>query len=102
MSHKMWHCLPEAATETDLIPTVTAGNYALGFSLSIRVTVASNVSIKRYDETGTLAFTQEITLDVNDVYADSLRRVVPAGGKITVTSDQAGVQCVIDGISSTP
>lgn len=87
MALKLKHATPETAnTDTDLLATVAAGYAFIALSLIIHAVTATGINIKIYGETGTLAQTIPLSLGAGETVFLDTKIVIPAGGKLAVSS----------------
>ena len=97
---KQYHVTPLAATETDLIPTVTAGKAVAFEDVAITAVTAADVEINVYDGVPAKVHTEFITVTAGDTFHSEMKRYITAGAKVTVESDQADTTFSIYGVET--
>jgi hypothetical protein len=86
---KQYHVTPSATTETDLIPTVTAGKAVAINDIEITAVTGATVEINIYDGVPAKVHVLPLTVGAGDPYHVEMKRYITAGAKVTVKSNQA-------------
>ena len=87
MSLKQYNVTPAtASTDADLVATIPDGSVLVLLSIQITAPTAATVNLKIYNSSSTLAQTVPLLLSAGDTAVLDHKIVIPAGGKLAVSS----------------